>query len=108
MDHAWWASPIAYVNQGDVPLLIVHGTQDTVVPITQSVTLDSLLRVAQVPVEFRQVEDGHGGMTFVSDSVNAWVGAFLRRVLGPVFPGPTAAPRDSVFSKPAAPSPSPP
>jgi len=90
--HALWASPIQYVNRGDVPFLILHGTRDTVVPITQSIALDSALRAAQVPVEFHKVDDGHGGPTFVSDSANAWVGGFLRRVLGPVLPAPVPTP----------------
>jgi len=101
MDHARWASPVQYVNRGDVPFLILHGTLDTLVPITQAIRLDSALRAAQVPVEFHKVVDGHGGPTFVSDSANVWVGGFLRRVLGPVLPAPVAP----ALSAPAAPPP---
>src|SRR6185436_6506731 len=67
-DHARWASPVTYVSPDDPPFLIVHGTEDTVVPITQSILLDSLLRAAQVPVEFHAVAEGHGGPAFIADS----------------------------------------
>ena len=107
-EHALWASPIQYVNRGDVPFLIVHGTLDTVVPITQSILLDSLLRAAQVPVEFRKVEEGHGGPTFIADSTQSWVGGFLKRVLGPIPPPPVKpAPGTPDFNLPAPPSKSP-
>ena len=85
-ERAYWASPVAYVNPGDVPFLIVHGTIDSTVPITQAIYLDSVLRAAQVPVQFYRVEDGHGGPTFTADSTQSWVGNFLRQVLGPVSP----------------------
>ncbi|MCD6023360.1 MAG: alpha/beta hydrolase [Fibrobacteria bacterium] len=91
MDRARWASPVSYVNPGDVPFLIVHGTLDTTVPLTQSLLLDSLLRAAQVPVELRTVEGEHGGPAFLADSTLAWVSAFLTRVLGPVAPAPGPA-----------------
>ncbi len=108
-EHAYWASPIQYVNRGDVPFLIVHGTVDSVVPITQSILLDSLLRAAQVPVEFHKVEDGHGGPTFIADSTQAWVGGFLNRVLGPIPPPPPALPARGApdFNLPVHPSKSP-
>jgi acetyl esterase/lipase len=82
MDRAMWASPVSYVNRGDVPFLIVHGIADTIVPPSQSFLLDSLLRAAHVPVELRIVKEGHGGPAFYADSAQAWVGGFLARVLG--------------------------
>jgi acetyl esterase/lipase len=83
MDRAYWASPVSYVNPGDPPFLIVHGTQDTIVPVSQSILLDSLLRAARVPVEFHKVEEGHGGPAFLADSTQAWISGFLTRILAP-------------------------
>lgn len=92
MDRAMAASPVTYVTPGDAPFLIVHGAGDTLVPLSQSLLLDSLLRAAQVPVELRTVAAGHGGPAFFADSTRARVSAFLARVLGPVALPPPRAP----------------
>jgi len=46
------ASPVNYVNPGDAPLLIAHGTLDTVVSIHQSESLAAAYKKAGVPYEF--------------------------------------------------------
>ena len=83
---AWRASPMAYVDPGDPPFLIMHGTADVSVPYHQSVELDSVLREAGVPVDFRSYPgEGHGGGVFSTDSIRQRVREFfdstlLRRV----------------------------
>ncbi len=81
---AWRASPIAYVSPDDPPFLIMHGTADVSVPYHQSVELDSALRTAGVPVEFRTYPgEGHGGGVFGTDSVRQDVREFFDRILKP-------------------------
>jgi acetyl esterase/lipase len=53
------ASPVFHVSKGASPFLIVHGTQDTDVPMAQSQDLADKLTQAGVPVKFVQVEDVH-------------------------------------------------
>jgi acetyl esterase/lipase len=53
------ASPALNVSKTDAPFLIVHGTQDQNVPISQSQELYDKLLAAGVPVSFVKVNDGH-------------------------------------------------
>jgi acetyl esterase/lipase len=55
------ASPVTHVDKADPPFLIVHGTEDTTVPLKQSEILEARLKEAGVPVELMVVEGaGHG------------------------------------------------
>ncbi|MDW8078011.1 MAG: alpha/beta fold hydrolase [Thermoguttaceae bacterium] len=61
LDLARSASPIAFVSKEDPPFLIIHGTEDNVVPYRQSVRLRDRLREVGVPVALITVEGaGHG------------------------------------------------
>jgi acetyl esterase/lipase len=53
------ASPAFQAAKGDAPFLIVHGTQDQNVPISQPQELYEKLQAAGVPVAFVKVEDAH-------------------------------------------------
>ena len=53
------ASPIAHIAKSDAPFLIVHGTQDQSVPITQAQELYDKLKQAGVPVMLVKLDDGH-------------------------------------------------
>lgn len=53
------ASPLTHVSSSSVPHLIMHGTEDTVVPPSQSQLLHEALRRAGVESTLRFVE-GHG------------------------------------------------
>jgi dipeptidyl aminopeptidase/acylaminoacyl peptidase len=53
------ASPLFHVAMGDAPFLIVHGTQDQEVPVSQSEELYAKLQAAGVPASFVKVDDGH-------------------------------------------------
>jgi acetyl esterase/lipase len=67
MDRAATAkrvSPTAYVRKGLPPIMIIHGTADSVVPIDQATKLKKLLDSAGTPNELYSVEGGgHGGWT---------------------------------------------
>jgi acetyl esterase/lipase len=53
------ASPAFHVSKADAPFLIVHGTRDQSVPISQAQELFDKLQAAGVPVSFVKVDDGH-------------------------------------------------
>jgi fermentation-respiration switch protein FrsA (DUF1100 family) len=43
------ASPVTYVNSGDAPMLLFHGTKDEIVPYEQAVDMVSALTKSGVP-----------------------------------------------------------
>lgn len=45
-------SPARFAQQADAPILLIHGEDDTVVPIVQSAIMESALKSADKPVEF--------------------------------------------------------
>ena len=55
------ASPASYVDSGDVPVLIIHGTADETVPVGQSQYFERVLEKAGVPVEYIEVPGGGHG-----------------------------------------------
>jgi dipeptidyl aminopeptidase/acylaminoacyl peptidase len=50
-------SPAELADKADAPILLIHGTKDTVVPIDQSETMESALRHAGKPVEFVKMDN---------------------------------------------------
>jgi acetyl esterase/lipase len=48
-------SPAAFADKADAPVLIVHGKDDTVVPIDQSERMAAALRAAGKPVELEEI-----------------------------------------------------
>lgn len=79
-DSAREASPQTYVTGDDAPFLILHGTNDRIVPHDQSVQFDKALRAAGVESQLISIEGGgHGG--FDSPDTDARVKAFLERHL---------------------------
>lgn len=55
------ASPAAHVDAKDPPLLLLHGTADKTVPMSQSQELAARLKAAKVPVTLELIPDvGHG------------------------------------------------
>ncbi len=84
LDLAKLASPVYQVTKDDPPFLIMHGTLDPIVPIEQSVELDSVLRKNDVPVIFKRIVGaGHGGGGFDSDSAKNTVINFFNQYLSP-------------------------
>lgn len=61
MDEAKAASPITHVSKDDPPFLILHGTEDKTVPVSQSEALAAAMKNAGVDVTFVPVTGaGHG------------------------------------------------
>jgi iduronate 2-sulfatase len=50
------ASPVTYITSDDPPALILHGTEDALVPVEQSRILHASLTAAQVPAELIVIE----------------------------------------------------
>jgi acetyl esterase/lipase len=53
------ASPIDHVAPGDPPMLLVHGLEDTMVPVGQSEAMAAALTAAGVPNRLILVQGGH-------------------------------------------------
>jgi acetyl esterase/lipase len=72
------ASPVSYVRRGAPPFLLVHGTADTVVDLSQSHTLADNLREVGVPARLIEVPGaGHGWFGGTLDKSVAWMVDFL-------------------------------
>jgi len=54
------ASPIDHVSPGDPPMLLIHGREDGVIPVTQSEEMKAALTAAGVSNELLLVSGGHG------------------------------------------------
>lgn len=79
-DAARAASPISYVTADDAPILIIHGTDDPLVPFNQSERFLAALKEANVESYLIPVEGGgHGG--FNSREIDRRVQLFLDRQL---------------------------
>lgn len=79
-DKARAASPITYVSRDDPPFLILHGTEDPLVPLNQSERLAEALEAAGVPCYFaRVVGGGHG--QFRRPGVGVRIRQFLDKYL---------------------------
>ena len=52
------ANPITYIDSEDAPFLIMHGTDDMLVPYNQSVLLDKALKKSGVPSVFLTIKGG--------------------------------------------------
>lgn len=56
------ASPVTYINAGDSPILIFHGTKDPIVPFEQSQALGAALEKAGVTHKLVPLEGGGHGL----------------------------------------------
>lgn len=55
------ASPMTYVAAGNPPILIMHGSADTIIPVSQSQEFDAALKKAGVDVTYIELPGiGHG------------------------------------------------
>jgi dipeptidyl aminopeptidase/acylaminoacyl peptidase len=79
-DRAREASPQTHVTSDDAPFLILHGTEDMVVPYDQSVQFVMALRAAGVESLLIPIEGGGQG-GFGSAEIDRRVRAFLDRHL---------------------------
>ncbi|BCX47822.1 hypothetical protein HAHE_17300 [Haloferula helveola] len=74
------ANPITYVDAGDPPFLIIHGTKDPLVPFNQSELLDVALEKVEVPSTLVAVKDAGHGQGFGPET-NQLVSRFLKHHL---------------------------
>lgn len=77
------ASPLTYVSPDDPPTLIIHGTQDAVIPSEQAVRLDRALAAAGVDHTLVLLDAGHAVPLGPTTPAATALLAFLDRVLGP-------------------------
>ena len=78
-ERAKQASPATYVTADDAPILIVHGTADTVVPVDQAKTFHEKLKKAGVSSTLVLIEGGGHG--FGGPEVNKRVSNFFAQQL---------------------------
>lgn len=77
------ASPVTHAADRRTPMLLIHGTEDCVVPPAQSRRLASALTAAGSPVRLELVVAGHNdGRLYAPDVLEGMVAPFLARVLG--------------------------
>jgi acetyl esterase/lipase len=76
------ASPLTWIDRRSAPFLVIHGDQDDVVPIEQSLRLVAALHAAGVEVEYVELA-GAGHDDFMWDRVGPATFAFLARHLRP-------------------------
>jgi acetyl esterase/lipase len=62
------ASPITHVDKGDPATLLLHGTIDTIVPITQAEKLAKKLEANNVPYIYAPFKGGYHGYDMFKDS----------------------------------------
>ncbi|MDE5586646.1 MAG: alpha/beta hydrolase [Muribaculaceae bacterium] len=73
-------SPITYVSENTVPMLVIHGNSDSVVPYCQGVNFSEELKSVGRLSDFITVEGGeHGPVTFNEDTFKAMVDYFNSR-----------------------------
>jgi acetyl esterase/lipase len=81
-DLAKTANPLTYVDQTDPPFLIMHGDNDQLVPLGQSVILAKALIDAGVEVTMRTIHGaGHEGPEFRNAESRRLIEEFLSRTL---------------------------
>ncbi len=70
------ASSITYLDAGDPPMLLEHGTQDCTAPVEQSKNMDEAMKKLGIPVELKLFDVGHANEIFYasSDSQDAVLG----------------------------------
>jgi acetyl esterase/lipase len=88
------ASPVTWVDATDPPFLLIHGDEDSVIPLDQSRRLARALAEAHVPCELREIHGvGHGNAMIARQDVRDAAGAFFDRVLArPAASGPAPRP----------------
>ncbi|XMB72657.1 alpha/beta hydrolase [Mycoplasmatota bacterium WC30] len=69
--------PISYVSDDTVPTLIIHGTADTSVNLSQSILLETKLIEYSIPYEFYQILGGEQGLANISDSQTTQVSSYI-------------------------------
>lgn len=81
-------SPLAQAEAITVPVLLIHGDEDVIVPLGHSTEMAKALRRARKPVELVVLKGGDHQLSEARVRIEALarLGAFLRRHLGPGAP----------------------
>jgi len=56
------ASPITHISSDDPPFLIMHGSDDGLVPVEQSMAFDEMLRATGIDTTLRVVDGAEHGL----------------------------------------------
>lgn len=80
-DVAREGSLLTHVSKDSVPFLIIHGTEDAVVPFEQSVKLNAVLEKAGIETTLIEVPGAGHGEPYHSGKFDAQVRAFFDRYL---------------------------
>ena len=76
------ASPVAHLDKGDPPLLLIHGDADPQMPHEQSQEFTTAYEALKLPVKSVTLPGSrHGGEEFYDDERSRLVAAFLNRAL---------------------------
>ncbi|HYP15045.1 MAG TPA: prolyl oligopeptidase family serine peptidase, partial [Bryobacteraceae bacterium] len=77
-------SPVNHISAAAPPFLVIHGEQDTVVPIAETEDFFNKMRQAGADIAFRRVAAGHHWLTFydTNAAAKAAVLHFLDRTIG--------------------------
>ena len=75
------ASPVNYVTPDDPPFLIVHGSEDEIVPLGQSTLLMERLKAAKIPVELVIVKNGNHILAPVHGAISPGLDVVSRKVI---------------------------
>lgn len=76
------ANPITYIGKNSAPMLLMHGTADTVVSPGQTDLLYQALKEKGVPAQRYEIPGAaHGGVYWVQDSVLQVIGDFFDKYL---------------------------
>lgn len=92
------ASPITYVSADDPPVLLLHGTEDRLVPFAQSERLADALKAVKVPVTLvpaRGAPHAYWGMPRWRESVSVAIKVFLDRAMPEKRTPPATTPDDA-------------
>ncbi|WDQ15099.1 alpha/beta hydrolase fold domain-containing protein [Rhodopirellula sp. P2] len=75
-------NPITYIDDQDPPFLIIHGTEDPVVPMNQSQLLHEALESAGVETQLELIRGAqHGGREFATPEIRELIQTFLKKNL---------------------------
>ena len=73
------ASPVFHIDKNDPPLLLIHGDQDTQMPVNQALELQGAYEAAGRKVRLEIIHGaGHGGSSFYDTKRMSLVKEFLR------------------------------
>ncbi len=81
-DLAMLASPVAHLDKGDPPLLLIHGDADPQMPVTQSREFAKAYETKKLPVTFITMPGSkHGGAEFYAPEMMSRVAKLLEEHL---------------------------